>query len=73
MQVIGKFDVKTNIMPNGLEKCTAFVVNHNLLFLDSMQFMNSGLDTLLTSLGDNDFEYLFQEFNCKQLNLVKKK
>ena len=73
MQVIGKFDVKTNIMPNGLEKCTAFVVNQNLLFLDSMQFMNSGLDTLLTSLGDNDFEYLFQEFNCKQLNLVKKK
>ena len=60
-------------MPNGLEKCTAFVVNQNLLFLDSMQFMNSGLDTLLTSLGDNDFEYLFQEFNCKQLNLVKKK
>ena len=60
-------------MPNGLEKCTAFVVNQNLLFLDSMQFMNSGLDTLLTSLGDNDFEYLFQEFNCKQLNLIKKK
>ena len=36
MQKIGKFDVK--------EKCKAFTVNRNLIFIDSVQFMNSSLE-----------------------------
>ena len=36
---ISKFDVK---VPNGLEKYSmAFTINRNLVFIDSMQFMNS--------------------------------
>ena len=35
--------------------------------------MNSGLDALVKKLTDNDFKYLSQEFNGKQLNLVKQK
>ena len=63
MQEIGKFDVKIIVIPNGLEKYIAFAINNNLVFIDSMQFMNSSLDTLVKNLSDNDFKYLSQEFN----------
>ena len=36
MQRIGKFDVKISVIPNGLEKCMAFTINKNLVFIDSM-------------------------------------
>ena len=40
IQKISKFDVKVSVIPNGLEKCMAFTINRNLVFIDSMQFMN---------------------------------
>ena len=43
MQEIGKFDVKVNVMPNGLEKYMAFTINNNLAFrIDNniMKFKN---------------------------------
>ena len=51
----------------------AFKINKNLIFIDSMQFMNSSLDTLVKNLSDNDFKYLSQEFSGKLLELVKQK
>ena len=36
MQEIGKFDVKVNIIPNGLEKYMAFTINNSLAFTDSL-------------------------------------
>ena len=71
MQEIGKFDVKVNVIPNGLEKYMTFTINNNLVFIDSMQFMTSGLDLLVKHLSDNDFKYLSQEFSSEQLKLVK--
>ena len=47
MQEIGKFDVKIDDIPNGLEKYIAFTINRNLVFINSMQFMNSSLDVLV--------------------------
>ena len=41
-----KFDVEIKVIPNGLEKYMAFFLNKNLVFIDSMQFMNSSLDKL---------------------------
>ena len=38
-------------MPNGLEKYMAFFLNKNLVFIDSMQFMNSSLDKLVKNLN----------------------
>ena len=73
MQEIGKFDLKENVIPNGLEKYMAFTVNNNLVFIDSMQFMNSNLDTLVMNLSDNDFKYSSQEFNGDLLELVRQK
>ena len=45
--VFHKFNLKINVIPNGLEKYMAFVFNKNLVFIDSMQFMNSSLDKLV--------------------------
>ena len=41
---IGKFDVKADVIPNGLEKYMTFTINKNLIFIKSIQFMNSGLE-----------------------------
>ena len=41
MQETDRFEVKISVIPNGLEKYMAFAINKNLVFLDSMQFMNS--------------------------------
>ena len=62
-QEIGNSDVKINVIPNALEKYIAFTINNNLVFIDSMQFMNSSLDALVKNLSDNDFKYLSQEFS----------
>ena len=70
MQEIGKFDVKVNVIPNGLEKYMAFTINSNLVFIDSMQFINSSLDSLVKNCSDNDFKYFLQD---EQLKLVKQK
>ena len=68
---IGKFDVKVSAIPNGLETYMAFTINGNLAFIDSMQFMNSSLDSLAKNLSDNDFKYLSEEFRGEFLKLVK--
>ena len=61
MKEIDKSDVKVSAIPNGLERYMAFTINKNLFFIDSMQFMNSSLDSLVKNLSDNDFEYLFED------------
>ena len=63
LKEIGKFDVKVSVIPNGLEKYMAFTVNKNLVFIDSMQFMNSGLESLVKNLSNNCFKYLSEEFS----------
>ena len=60
---LSRFNVKISVIPNGLEKYMAFTVNKNLVFIDSMQFMNSSLDKLVKILNDKDFKYLSEEFN----------
>ena len=70
---VSKFDVKVSVIPNGLEKYMAFTINRNLVFIDSMQFMNSSLDSLAKNLSDNDFKYLSEEFSGEFLKLVKQK
>ena len=73
MQEIGKFDVKVNVIPNGLQKYMAFIIYNNLVFIVSVQFMNSSLDALIKNLSENDFKYLFEEFSGDLLKLVKQK
>ena len=42
-----KFNIKVNVIPNGLEKYIAFFLGREIVFIDSMQFMNSSLDKLI--------------------------
>ena len=72
-QEIGKFDVKVNVIPNALEKYMAFTINNNLVFIDSMIFMNSSLNALFKNLSDNDFKNLSQECSGDLLELEKQK
>ena len=39
----------------------AFMINKNLVFIDSMQFMNFSVDALVKDLSDNE-EYLNEEY-----------
>ena len=59
-------------LTNLLEKYIHFL-NKNLVFIDSMQFMNYSLDKLLGNLIDDDFKYLTEEFGFKNLDLLKQK
>ena len=67
------FDVKISVIPNGLEKYMAFFLGRNLVFTDSMQFMNSSLDKLVKNLSDKDFKYLVEEFGPDNLEILKQK
>ena len=51
----------------------AFTITNNLVFIDSMQFMNSSLDSLVKNLSEMDFRCLSQEFSGNLLKLVKQK
>ena len=70
---ISIFDVKVSVIPNGLEKYMAFTIKKNIVFIDSVQFMNSSLDSLIKNLMNEDFKYLSKKFNAKLLDLVKEK
>ena len=68
---LSKFNVKISAIPNGLEKYMAFMINKNIVFIDSMQFMNSILDSLVKNLMDEDFKYLSERYSSELLKLVK--
>ena len=70
---LNKFNVKIDVIPNRLEKYMASFLNKNLVFIDSMQFMNSSLGKLVKNLSDNDSKYLIQEFSSKNIELLKQK
>ena len=70
---ISKSDGNVSVIPNTLEKYMAFTINRNLFFIDSMQFMNSSLDSWFKNLSDNNFKNLSEEFSGEFLRLVKQK
>ena len=70
---LSKINVKINVMPNGLEKCMAFTIIRNIVFIDTMQFMKSSLDSLVKNLSDYDFVCLSEEYSGELLKLVKEK
>ena len=72
MNEIGKFNVKVDVIPNGLEKCMTFTINISLVFIDSKQFMSS-FEKLVKNLSDAGFKHLTQEFGPENLKLLKQK
>ena len=43
----------------------AFFLGKDLVFIDSMQFINFSLDKLVKNLVDKDFKYLVEEFGTE--------
>jgi len=43
-------EMSINVIPNKMEKYIAFMLGHNLVFIDSFHFMSSCLDKLVSSL-----------------------
>ena len=70
---LNKVDAKINVIPNGLEKYMTFFLNKNLVFIDSMQCMNSRLDKHVKNVSDEYFKYLVAELVSKNLELLKQK
>ena len=50
MQEIGKFKNSINVIPNNMEKYMAFMIDRNLIFIDSFQFMSKSLSYLANNL-----------------------
>ena len=73
MQELGKFNLKINVIPNGLEKYMNFGINNKLRFINSFQFLSSSLDSLVKNFGKDDFKYFSQEFDNNVLDLVEQK
>ena len=65
MQKLGKFNLKMNVIPSGLEKYMSLTINNKLSLIDSFQTLRSLLDSLVKNLSKNDFKYLSQEFDNK--------
>ena len=73
MQELSKFNLKINVIPNGLENHMSFSIINKLSLIDSFQFPNSSLDRLVKNLTEDDLKYLSQEFDSNVLDLVKQK
>ena len=41
MQELLQFNLKINVIPNGLEKYMSFSISNNLSFIDNVQFLSS--------------------------------
>ena len=48
-------------------------VSRHITFIDSRQFHNGSLDTLVSNLEDNDFKHLSLEFGIDKLEILKRK
>ena len=55
------------------ERYMSIIVNRNIIFLDSLQFLKASLDNLVGNLQDTDFKYLISEFPEDKLGLLRKK
>ena len=51
----------------------SIIVNGNIIFLDSLQFLKALLDNLPGNLQDTDFKHLLSEFPEDKLELLRKK
>ena len=77
MQKIGSVgksnNLDVNCIPNNMEKYVAFMLDKQLVILDSFEFMATSLERLAANLPVDRFKYTSQVFLNEKLALMKKK
>ena len=68
-----KCQMNINAIPNNMEKYMAFMLGNHLTFLDSFQFMSSGLDKLVSNIPRESLKYTSQVFEGQELDLMARK
>ena len=68
-----KQDLNINAIPNNMEKYMAFMLGNHLTSIDSLQFMSSSLDKLVSNIPKDDLIYTSKAFKGKRLDLLSKK
>ena len=63
---------KVRVIPQNMEKYLSLTVGQ-LKIIDSLQFTNQGLDSLVNSLDDEEFSFLVESFTTSHFNLVRRK
>ena len=63
MQEISNYDLEISVILNGLEKYMTSTIDKNLVFIDSMQFINSSIDAFVNNWSDSDSKHLSEEFS----------
>ena len=66
-------DIDIQVIPKTDERYLSIIVNNNIIFLDSLQFLKASLDSLAANLKDDDFTHLLSEFPKDKLELLRKK
>ena len=56
-----------------MEKYIAFMIDRNLIFIDSFQFMNQSLSDLADDLPKENFYHTKKEFGIENLELTTRK
>ena len=72
MMAMKKVEIIVTQLEN-LEAQFIGVLKKILVFICSMQFMNSSLEKLDKNLSENDFKYLTEKFGSTNLELLKQK
>ena len=73
MQEIGKFNKDINVSPNNMGKYMAFMIDQNLIFRDSFEFMNQSLSKIANNLPkDGVYHTKKNEFGSNHLELITK-
>ena len=68
-----KCQMNINAIPNNMEKYMAFILGNHLTFLDSFQFMSSGLEKLVSNLPKESLKYTSNRFKGTKLDLMVRK
>ena len=68
-----KCQMNINAIPNNMEKYMAFMLGNHLTFIDSFQFMSSGLEKLVSNLPRESLKYTSQVLEGEELDLMVRK
>ena len=66
-------DIDIQVVSRTDERYMSIIVNRNIVFLDSLQFLKESLDTLAGNLEDGEFKHLMPEFPKDKLEILKRK